>query len=401
MKLIIQTILLIAELLMVAATSQGGQGLAQIKAENADNTSSMGTCVCVGKSTNAMYEGCWVFYTAKHIFIGSTGEASVLIRGRWVAVTKVSTDTKYDFAAVVVPYAEELRSADLAEKNPDQGEAIVISGFTHGGPLQDRNGVWVNNDEADWMERGTRLWIDGEVSIPRGVDHGDSGGPVFNKDDELIGIFSGYSDNDKTRASITSCQAIRAQYAQRGWGCPPCRNGRCPPRRQQYQQQAPILISPPVQTIPPPQVSPPPPSNTGLTIEDVKQIVNEALDGIEVINGVDGKDGEDGQPGADGPPGSDGEDGQAGADGPVGPPGPRGPQGIGIARLWIENGSLMYELTDGTVGDAGLLSTTDDSDDDWKRRVLLVNGKTGNILDDESYGKDEPIVIDINRLDIK
>ena len=109
----------------------------------------------------------------------------------------------------------------------------------------------------------------------------------------------------------------------------------------------------------------------------MKQIVNEALDGIEVINGVDGKDGEDGIDGN---------------------PGPRGQHGIGIVRLWIEAGSLMYELTDGTVGDAGQLPG---NDEDWKRRVLLVNGTDGTIIDDESYGKDEPIVIDVNRLDIK
>lgn len=37
----------------------------------------------------------------------------------------------------------------------------------------------------------------------------------------------------------------------------------------------------------------------------------------------------------------------------------------------------------------------------WKRRVLLVDGTTRAVLDDESYSADEPIVLDIRTLQVK
>jgi len=386
MKFLLQTVLIIVELLVFAATSDGAKGVTEVHSFGSDTRpEGGGTVVCVG--TNEA--GCIFFLTAKHITHGATSY-KVRLGDKWVKAKLIRAHDTLDIAMIGTATGtavEGLQWPDVAEELPEIGTPIKMAGY--GGPMfggtpierqgQVKEYVLIRErreNGGSWQKfRSTDV---GPV-IDAGIYSGDSGGGYFDENDNLLGIVSAFVNDkiDNKRLMAVSCVEIRKWYEECQWSCPPCRNGRCPPQQQQFQRQPPIIVSPPVQTIPPPQVSPPPPSNTGLTIEDVKQIVNEALDGIEVINGVDGKDGEDGVDGN---------------------PGPRGQQGIGIVRLWIEAGSLMYELTDGTVGDAGQLPG---NDEDWKRRVLLVNGTDGTIIDDESYGKDEPIVIDVNRLDIK
>lgn len=66
---------------------------------------------------------------------------------------------------------------------------------------------------------------------------------------------------------------------------------------------------------------------------------------IATISGKDGADGKDGVDGKDGADGKDGVDGKDGAD------------GVGIANMYIENGSLYVVLDDYTVINCGAVST--------------------------------------------
>ena len=113
--------------------------------------------------------------------------------------------------------------------------------------------------------------------------------------------------------------------------------------------------------------------------------------------------GEPGPPGPQGPPGRDGIDGQAGPPGPRGPAGPKGDRGdagppgqSGQAGMPGPKGDpgeparITPELIE-EVTELVLARIPD-------RRVLLVNGKTNQVIDDETYGPTEPIVLDVQAI---
>lgn len=163
--------------------------------------------------------------------------------------------------------------------------------------------------------------------------------------------------------------------------------------------------------------------------------------------------GEDGLPGVDGEPGRDGQTpqidldalanaittkyadrirgqrGERGNDGQQGPQGERGLIGVpdedelaAVVDLWVErNIDKIEAFIDARTGDNSDLirriealenrepSTGEPTDlttvnnrlaklEERNQRVLIIDGKTKNVLDDETYEPGEPIVLDIQRL---
>ena len=91
--------------------------------------------------------------------------------------------------------------------------------------------------------------------------------------------------------------------------------------------------------------------------------------------GPAGADGMDGEPGPAGPAGPPGRDGEPGRDGAAGPPGPS-------AQIDIES---IVDIVERRITHPS-------------QRVLLIDGKDGTVLDDETYAPGEPIVLDIQAL---
>lgn len=115
--------------------------------------------------------------------------------------------------------------------------------------------------------------------------------------------------------------------------------------------------TPPSITQPQQPATPPPATCPPITIDDLKEIAMELR----------------------GPRGETGPAGPAGQPGPAGPPGLPGPPGDSAK---IDYETLAAEVIKRLPG----------------RRVMLVDGKSKSVIDDETYQPGEPIVIDFQRV---
>lgn len=97
-------------------------------------------------------------------------------------VTKVELWPGRDLAWVTTGGARLAVQARFALKLPDEGDLVFGAGFGCYGALAVEPGLYV-----------TRRQIDGALVFAMGSCHGDSGGPVFNDDGELIGIITAKS----------------------------------------------------------------------------------------------------------------------------------------------------------------------------------------------------------------
>lgn len=118
-------------------------------------------------------EECLVFVTPAEDFLPGVRE-----KHRYSAVVLVASD-KHDVALLVSSkdfgITTELAPAEL-------GEAITVIGF----PAQprDRNGLYLTVTRG-WI---SAVWVDGLHDITARVYFGNSGGPVFNEDGDVVGI---------------------------------------------------------------------------------------------------------------------------------------------------------------------------------------------------------------------
>ena len=136
---------------------------------------------------------------------------------------------------------------------------------------------------------------------------------------------------------------------------PDCPDGQCVPRRPIARKPCPCNPRQPA---------------SGCEC-DTQKIIDDVLSQIpRPSNGVDGKDGQDGQS----------------ITGPVGPQRPAGPQGDPGRTPTEEEIAAIIEKKLAEMGSQ------------YMRRVVIVDGSKGEILDDETYGPDEPIVFDVQSI---
>lgn len=291
----------------------GAVGVGQFYYQRPSGEQGWGSAVCVGPTE----KGNWCFITARHNLEGvdlSRDRAYVSVRGQWAPVTGFAKHEEDDIALLTVKSGEELNSADYATELPKEGDRIHVAGYTWGKQLRIRYGTW----------------RDGRAYIPEGVDQGDSGCGVFNEGNQVVGVLSGHDIHSKSETVITDCFVIAGWYHARGWPCPSCRPPQQSPHAPPYAPPPPPRYQAPTTPNTPPKITP----KDCVTLDDVKRIVNESLNDIEVVQGPKGERGADGQPGGNG---TDGRD------------------GLGLARLWVDGTMLKYELTNGEIQDAGHL----------------------------------------------
>ena len=328
-------------------------GMAKIRVRTNQFTDS-GSAVCVGFGRT---EGEWTFLTCSHnLESGQTPE--LLIRGQWVAGTVLYRDR----LAPVVNGARTHAGPDRAVvvvQVPENLKYSRVSASWSSGPVEVAG--YPSTDKTTVIRGQGRITESGMIraELQRPSQPGFSGGGVFNAESELVGIWSahGYAESFGSFLDVFSklgwkpgnwshvpfpdqASVATREEVSRNRGCPP---GGCPtyPTQRIYPRQRtiiaprppPVIVSPPRQIIPPPQQAPPP-QNTSTTDALKTEIVNlknrvAILESRPLPN--DGNDGEDGE---------DGEDGT---------------NGIGIFRLWIDGGNLLYERDNGEVVSAGAL----------------------------------------------
>jgi len=314
-----------------------------------DGFSGDGTAVCIGRTN----EGFGLYLTAKHNFRDALS-ASINVDGRSYAVRRMNEHSTADVACFE---SQPAAFFELAEAEP-VGESVTIPGY---GPTF--NGRETAKFNGTIRSDGV---IDGECglhSIP-----GDSGAPVLDSRRRVCGIVFGYqetafrSDNADRRfpTRYTGLRECRELLTQR-YSCGP---GGCKIWiRQEWRQPVGPLGIP---------YGPPRPVNVAEPVprvfvpEDQVAAPQPKPDPIST----------------QGPPGRDGKDGRSVT-----------PQEVeSIVSAWLD--SNRDELAKAAVDLSGLERRVSDLE---KRPFRLILSEDGMVIDDETYGPSEPVIIDVRR----
>jgi len=390
------------------------------------------TAVCVG----ATDDGHSLFVTARHNF-DDADSAVVYGKGWEITVRDVWKHKSEDVAAFITD-RREFAWIDIDE--PVTGETVAISGF----------GPEYQNQQESTLFRGVMRddavhGIDGAHPIP-----GDSGGAVWVETKSgkrfLVGLVSGFSParhvtSRRDRAAerletvivksrfVRQCLQYRYQYSCPPGGCPIYIRPQVqqpmigigvpvgPPRVVGVAEPAPILARP----SPQPDLSP----LVRREVQDWLEANREQLRGDPGPAGEDGKPGNPGRSidreqaadiistwleanmdqlkGDPGAPGKDGRDGKPGERGLIGVPSEK--EIAAVIDLWISRNDAKIRQyirqviqEQGEAPESGELEERLTRLEKQKLRMMVVDGETKNVLDDESYAPGEPVILDIRRL---
>lgn len=382
-----------------------------------------GAGASMGSST---YVGNGIWLTNRHV-VESGGDASIKLKSGHVLPGRVTSISRSgpDLAVVETQDMDQwIRPIPISNDVPSPGMVVYPSGFDHG--KMERHVCWPAKivdffQDGDLVSRGTGP-REGSIS-------GNSGGPTFTEKGELLAPLWGNSGGD-TNAGTGTCITVNS-FACRTYllpwrerimrsltqcgprGCQPPQQFSQPYGSQPYGAQPPsyqpqvIPSQPPAQ---PPNLQPPatqplagvagPKGDTGPAgpkgdkgdpgevtdahLAKIIESVRKSLADDPNMRGRDGRDGERGERGEPGPKGDPGEITQQHialiARALASDPNMRGPAGRDGKDVDIE--VIVAEVM------RRLPST----------RVVLVDGQSKRVIDDETYKPGEAIVFDLNKL---
>ena len=178
--------------------------------------------------------------TCAHTFRDGVGEVTVVLAtGRAFGARVVKIDRQWDLAALMIR-RPEVEPATVAAKDAQPGEALASCGYGSAGRF------WCNRGRAQRYVIAEGTHTAETLELSGAARQGDSGGPIFNDQGELVGIVLGTNGRIVTG---TACGRIRAFLA-----------GLSPRFRQSAPQPTPVKQAPP-QTQPP-QVKPAAPNDS-------------------------------------------------------------------------------------------------------------------------------------------
>ena len=355
-------------------------GMARLRVQ-AGQYWNMGTAVNVGPEEGV--PNSYVLLTCAHNFDEATGTPEVSVDGKWVPATLRYLDKLPEKAKVANEHGEYVREGSIDD--PDRAvltvtytarplrSAPVYDGGFYTGPVVAAGypGGELRKVSGATTGASNHQYIDAKTTTDLG---GISGGGVFSPEGKLVGIVWGFEAAFGMQTPVKSYTVCFRNCRPQGW-CYPTPTYSVQPQPQ-YQPQPTQVI--PAQGPAGPQGPMGPAGPTGAAGQGVtpEQVAAAVIAYLEA-NGDQFK-GETGPPGQPGSVGPEGPQGELGPVGPIGPVGPVGP---------------VADLTEIEARLTALENRT--------RRVLLVNGKERTIIDDETYGISEPILIDLNKLKVK
>lgn len=249
--------------------------------------------------------------TANHVVPSNTPGRVIFRDGKRHGFRVHSRDTQWDIAILEIEPHPSLPGVPIATADVRQGETVYSMGFgsgfrVFGGPIQ--GFVGNQNGGNDWFNHRN-----GAVS-------GDSGGPVFRTNGEMVGVLWGTGGGNtyasRTRRFRLLCQPLFPRLAQ--WrsnrlarlGVTPqnpyasqnCPDGNCPLVPPQNSPSSPITYPDPVAPTDTPQA--------GCNCDQeavIAAIIDRIKNDPELLERIKG---EAGPPGPQGPPGATGTRGE-------------------------------------------------------------------------------------------
>ena len=346
---------------------------------------------------------------------GQSGEVAFK-SGERVGVRVIATDPVYDLMVMQGKPDPDLPWANLSSTNLRPGDTAYLAGYARGG-LESWRGI-LQGSVSPVQPGAVPDWVTySGAAIP-----GDSGGPVFNEAGFVCGILWGTGQGRTTASNCGRVQRFLLPWNARlaAWRQVQCPGGQCTPQPQQYSPRPQgsggrqVIENPPGQPSQPPSSGsnlgwpngPPPvqpqPPLTLAPVIDHQLIADAIYDRFqETPEKFKGPKGDPGADGKQGPQGNDGADGT-----------------VSQAHLSSIVAAVTQSLRDdpsmrGPAGERGLAGPAGSLDEDQiksltlaildavpknNRRVVLVDGATGKVIDEETYGPDEPIVLDVQSI---
>lgn len=400
---------------VASSASAGGEGVYSFEQEcrtgNCPITAGPATCVAVGHSGNrtCVLTAAHCVSEANNQFftVGKTGKrdrASVVFR-----------DRTSDLAALIVN--DRLALAPIRLVPPEPSEMVTLSGLLTR-RFEESSGYLQKVDS-----RG-RAWSRKLWSHP-----GMSGGALTDESGRLFAIHTArVTGTDETIAAVIK-PAIDAFERRHGKltfapGSIVTEQGYCVPC-EQYRSRSMIRSSGSVRYSATPSPAQSAPARVSITV-DHERISREFFErhGEQIAAMIVSRYRQQlqGRPGPVGPRGERGEPGKDGGRGAQGQKGDRGPRGlIGVPddediRNWLIGATadpeakkaLAAVLTDIAAVDPrvdelirrleAVENRPNGSFTETPQRVLIVDGSTKTVLDDETFAPGEPIVLDVRRL---
>jgi len=377
-------------------------------------------CYSVGRVTldqgrsaqmgSATYLGNGLWLTNRHVVEGGAGRYSLKLKTGQVLDAKVNSISRgnADLAVVeTIDLDEQIAPVVISNDEPQPGMVVYPSGFDHGRIDQ----------HICWPAQIVNIFADGDIeseglSARKGSISGNSGGPTFTANGQLLAplFANGGSDGNCTSTGTGTCITVNS-FACRTYLLPwrerimrsltgrGCYGGSCQPQGQYQQQQQQGPIQPQQYLIPSSpqgaQFQQQPQANNIPSYQPQPQLqpapIAPAAPQVTA-----------------GPVGPKGDQGPQGAPGPKGDPGEITQQHLAIIADKVREALAADSTMRGPVGPAGPAGQSATVDTEAivqevlrrmpNMRVVLVDGNTKRIIDDETYKPGEALVFDINKL---
>ncbi len=224
-------------------------------------------------------------------------------RNRNIIGEVIAASVRDDLAAVVFDNAVEgIMAVRVADETPKVNDDLWTIGYPGNRGLTVRAGKCAGylSGYSDAVRDVPVHWL----AVNCWIDHGDSGGGVFTKSGELVGVQANGPGNQCYALNLNTVQSFCKRLPQRprqpDGGCP---GGQCP--------KQPGLSPTPTNPAPEPVKpnTPPPPVTPEISAQELARIITEAVrKELANIQGKPGKDGANGKDGAPGRPGLPGKE---------------------------------------------------------------------------------------------
>jgi S1-C subfamily serine protease len=155
--------------------------------------------------------------TNRHVVVGAERLEVNTWDGQRLSVAVARAATSHDLALVRVADGTLPAVADVAERDPEAGEEVVVASHPGGGELVVRHGR-VRGATADRLFNAAA----GAVALDVPLEPGSSGGPVLDRDGLVVGIVYAVAVDGDTSYAVPASALRAVDDADLVGDLPPC-----------------------------------------------------------------------------------------------------------------------------------------------------------------------------------